>query len=151
MASPPLTGLILTAFARNGMTMLEKEMAAHSSILAQKIPWIEVSGGLQSIGLPRVRRDWVTERTQDDSHHSYQKVQSQCKVFHRLLGGSFPKAGLSWFNHIGHILMWSRILKKMFCDHFIPVRMTVIKIQEILTSLVVQQIRIHLPMQRTWV
>ena len=34
--------------------------------------------------------------------------------------------------------MWSRILKKMFCDHFIPVRMTVIKIQEILTSLVVQ-------------
>ena len=86
-----------------------------------------MSGGLQSIGLPRVRRDWVTERTQDDSHHSYQKVQSQCKVFHRLLGGSFPKAGLSWFNHIGHILMWSRILKKMFCDHFIPVRMTVIK------------------------
>ena len=33
MASPPLTGQILTAFARNGMTMLEKEMAAHSSIL----------------------------------------------------------------------------------------------------------------------
>ena len=30
---------------------LEKEMATHSSILAWKIPWTEVPGGLQSIGL----------------------------------------------------------------------------------------------------
>ena len=50
MASPPLTGQILTAFTRNGMTVLEKEMAAHSSILAWKITCTEVSGGLQSRG-----------------------------------------------------------------------------------------------------
>ena len=36
---------------------LEKEMAAHSSILAQKIPWTEEPGGLQSMGLQRVRHD----------------------------------------------------------------------------------------------
>ena len=29
---------------------LEEEMAAHSSILAQEIPWAEESGGLQSMG-----------------------------------------------------------------------------------------------------
>ena len=29
---------------------LEKEMTIHSSIIAWKIPWTEVSGGLQSIG-----------------------------------------------------------------------------------------------------
>ena len=29
---------------------LEEEMATHSSILAQKIPWTEEPGGLQSIG-----------------------------------------------------------------------------------------------------
>ena len=29
---------------------LEKDMATHSSILAQKIPWMEEAGGLQSIG-----------------------------------------------------------------------------------------------------
>ena len=29
---------------------LEKEMAAHSSILAWRIPWTEESGGLQSTG-----------------------------------------------------------------------------------------------------
>ena len=30
---------------------LEKEMATHTSILAWRIPWIEESGGLQSMGL----------------------------------------------------------------------------------------------------
>ena len=30
---------------------LGKEMAIHSSILAQEIPWTEEPGGLQSIGL----------------------------------------------------------------------------------------------------
>ena len=36
---------------------LEKEMATHSSILAWKIPWTEVPGRLQSVGLQRVGRD----------------------------------------------------------------------------------------------
>ena len=33
---------------------LEQEMATHSSTLAQRIPWTEESGGLQSMGLQRV-------------------------------------------------------------------------------------------------
>ena len=36
---------------------LEKEMATHSSILAWRIPWTEEPGGLQSMGLQRVRHD----------------------------------------------------------------------------------------------
>ena len=32
---------------------LEKEMATHSTILALKIPWMEESGGLQSMGSQR--------------------------------------------------------------------------------------------------
>ena len=32
------------------ITNLEKEMAAHSSILAWRIPWTEEPGGLQSMG-----------------------------------------------------------------------------------------------------
>ena len=36
---------------------LEKEMAAHSSILAWKIPWTEEPVGIQSMGLQRVRHD----------------------------------------------------------------------------------------------
>ena len=36
---------------------LEKEMAAHSSTLAGKIPWMEEPGSLQSMGLQRVGHD----------------------------------------------------------------------------------------------
>ena len=36
---------------------LEEEMATHSNILAQKIPWTEEPGGLQSKGSKRVRHD----------------------------------------------------------------------------------------------
>ena len=39
----------------------EKEMATHSSILAWDIPWTEEPGGLQSMGLQRVRHDLATE------------------------------------------------------------------------------------------
>ena len=40
---------------------LEKGMATHSSILAWEIPWTWEPGGLQSMGLPRVRIDLATE------------------------------------------------------------------------------------------
>ena len=35
-------------------------MAAHSSTLAWKIPWMEEPGKLQSMGLRRIRHDWET-------------------------------------------------------------------------------------------
>ena len=37
--------------------LLEKKMATHSSILAWKVPWMEEPGGLQSMGLQRVKHD----------------------------------------------------------------------------------------------
>ena len=36
---------------------LEEDMATHSRILAQRIPWTEESGRLQSIGSQRVRHN----------------------------------------------------------------------------------------------
>ena len=36
-------------------------MATHFNIVAWKIPWSEEPGRLQSMGLQRVRHDWVTE------------------------------------------------------------------------------------------
>ena len=38
-------------------SLLEKEMAIHSSFLAWRIPWTEEPGGLQSMGSQRVRHD----------------------------------------------------------------------------------------------
>ena len=40
---------------------LQEEMATHSSILAWEIPWTEEPGGLQSMGLQRVRDDLATK------------------------------------------------------------------------------------------
>ena len=37
------------------LSILEKEMATHSSILAWEIPWTEEHGGLQSMGSQKVR------------------------------------------------------------------------------------------------
>ena len=45
---------------------LEKEMATHSSILAQEIPWTEEPGGLQSMGSQRVGHDLATEQQQQE-------------------------------------------------------------------------------------
>ena len=36
---------------------LEEEMATHSGILVWEIPWTEEPGGLQPMGLQRVRHD----------------------------------------------------------------------------------------------
>ena len=42
---------------------LEKEMAAHSSVLAWRIPWTEDTSRLQSMGSQRVRHNLATEHT----------------------------------------------------------------------------------------
>ena len=44
----------------SGRSPGEKKTASHSSIPAWRIPWTEKPGGLQSMGLQRVRHDWVT-------------------------------------------------------------------------------------------
>ena len=40
-------------------SLLEKEMATHSSTLTWKIPWTEEPGRLQSMGSQRVVHDWA--------------------------------------------------------------------------------------------
>ena len=63
---------------------LEKEMAIHSSTLAWKIPWMEETHRLQSMGSQRVRHAWVTSLTQSLTHsHSLSLNQSnEVILFH---------------------------------------------------------------------
>ena len=78
---------------------LEKEMATHSNILVWRIPWIKKPGGLQSMGLQRVRCDWTTEHTH--ALYTYFKVlrfPSECQ-FHRAKvasDASQPVLDFSW-------------------------------------------------------
>ena len=46
---------------------MEKGKAIHSNILAWRIPWTEESGGLQSLGLQRVRSDLARRHTRVDT------------------------------------------------------------------------------------
>ena len=41
---------------------MKKEMATHSNILAWRDTWTEEPGGLQSMGLQRIRHDLVTKQ-----------------------------------------------------------------------------------------
>ena len=66
--------------------LLEKEMATHSSILAWKILWAEEPGGLQCIGLQRVRHDWVTNIHSDISSPALQPLACLTTVW-KMAGG----------------------------------------------------------------
>ena len=53
---------------------LREHMATHSSILAWRIPWTEEPGGLQSLGLHRVRHDW------SNWAHQFSSVAQSCPI-----------------------------------------------------------------------
>ena len=56
-----LVSAFTSAFMGDPSPLLEKEIAAHSSILTWKIPWTEETGRLQSRGSQSVGHDSVTE------------------------------------------------------------------------------------------
>ena len=60
----------------------EKEMAAHSSILAWEIPWTEKPGGLQSMESQRVRHNWVTEHKQEPPVYHRELYSVFCNNLH---------------------------------------------------------------------
>ena len=59
-------------------------MATHSSILAWEIPWTEEPGGLQSMGLQRVRNDLVTEQQQQEKEKKVERGKDGLKVAERV-------------------------------------------------------------------
>ena len=67
--------------------LLEKGMATHSSILAWKIPQTEEPGGLQSMGLKRVRRDWAISLS---LYLCLVKFKFKCKIM-------FSNAANAWW------------------------------------------------------
>ena len=48
----------------------EEEMATPSSVLAWRTPRTEVPGGLQSMGLQRVKHDWATKHSTAHAHNN---------------------------------------------------------------------------------
>ena len=54
---------------------LEEGMAAHSNILAWRIPWTEEPGKLQSMGSQSVEHDWVTKHSTIHSFIDYELIK----------------------------------------------------------------------------
>ena len=55
----------------DGEDLLEKEMTTHSNILAWEISGTEKPGGLESMGLQRVKHDLATKQQQSISVYKY--------------------------------------------------------------------------------
>ena len=93
---------------------LEEGMAAHSTILAWRIPWTEGPGGIQSIGSQRVRHDWMGLRMH--THRDVTKVQivvQQITVYHHLL----KEEHLSKCRDLVHLefkWLFSQLFKSLF-------------------------------------
>ena len=68
--------------------LLEKKMATHFSILAWEIQWTEESGRSHSMGLQRVRHDWVTELTYNKCH----TINAYIRKSHALLDSKISKS-----------------------------------------------------------
>ena len=59
-----------------------QEMTAYSSILAWKIPWTEEPGGLQSMGLQRVRHKQLhLAKQEEDSQYMARCTADQEKAY----------------------------------------------------------------------
>ena len=97
------------------MFPLEKGMATHSSVLAWRIPRTEEPGGLQPMGLQRVRQDWaqLCSRCRATCCKIQNKCKTQCLVHHLQKERSIkrvPQAFLVLPEEIqpfSHIHLWS--------------------------------------------
>ena len=76
---------------------LEKGMATHSSILAWEITWTEEPGGLQSMGVTRVRHDLATKQQQQIMQDMLWRVPSYSFKVKRL------GAPTDWWIGWGHL------------------------------------------------
>ena len=97
-------------------------MATHSSILARRIPWTEEPGGLQSIGLQKIRYDWSylahTSRNCPNSLYIFNKY---CVNVSNVLKYSILHKYISlFFIPYKFTTDWKKvfnIIAKMFKDH----------------------------------
>ena len=87
-------------------------MATHSSIRVWRILWTEETGGLQSMGLQRVRQDWVTEHTPPIHRKDRDRLSRRCPA---ACFASPPLQPLTYFHELvvlqGHV-QWVLIVQQ---------------------------------------
>jgi len=74
--------------------LLEKGMVTHSSILAWRIPWTAKAGSLQSMGLRRVKHNWMTNTSKNFSRVG--RAYSDVPVCHCFARNSMSSFMMRW-------------------------------------------------------
>ena len=102
---------------------LEKEMAAHSSILTWKIPWISEPGRLPSMGLQRVGHDWATSLSLslEGFIGLHRTIQLQI-LWHQQLGHKLDYCDIEWFaleTNWDHSVLFETACKYCNSDSFV--------------------------------
>ena len=100
--NPPANAENIGSIPDPGRSPAEKKMAIHSSILAGDIPWTQQSGGLQSMGLQRVRNNLATEQQQIN----YTMQWSSSMILINILSFKIP-----WFPGNLFALEYTRMLE----------------------------------------
>ena len=88
---------------------LEKGMATHPSILAQRIPWTEEPGGLQSIASQRVGHDWAADTFSSGVHTA---GLEHCSAAPWPCEPGWVTQGLCVSGNYGSGRLWGRILRQ---------------------------------------
>ena len=86
---------------------LQKEMAAHSSILVWEIPWTEEPGRLQSMGLQRAGHDLGIKQEQN-----YISITLGASLIAQLVK-NLPAVQKTWVRFLG----WEDPLEKEMATH----------------------------------
>ena len=84
-----------------------KAMAPHSSTLAWKIPWMEEPGGLQSMGLLRVRHDWATSL----SLFHFHALEKEMATHSSVLAWRIPGGRRAWWADVYGVTQSWTLLK----------------------------------------
>ena len=133
-------------------------MATHSSTVAWKIPWVEEPGGPQSMGSLRVRHDWATSLSRIGEANGN---PLRCSCLEN------PRDGGAWWAAVSGAAQSQTRLRRLSSssssketEYYIISTIWHLekashgdykKKNQLQTSLVVHWLRIHLPMQGTWI
>ena len=98
----------------------EKEMATHSSILAWRVPWTEEPGGLQSIGLQRLRHDW------SNLARMHTRTANLCLIFWETVKhlSTYPQ----WLHHFTFLPAMHKLLPILVYTYYFLFWITTIQI-----------------------
>ena len=103
----------------------DKAMEPHSSTLAWKITWMEVPGGLQSMGSLRVRHDWATSLSLFTFMHWRRKRNPlQCSCLEN------PRDGAAWWAAVYRVTQSRTRLKWLSSTEMAQLRKTDLRVEK---------------------